>query len=548
MKIGTKLILGFLAIAAAGVGSGAFGVLSLDTTARASTQLYEKMTLPLEQLVNFGMDSQRARNSLRDIIDENEPQSIEAAISSMKSLEDNVDRNTALFEATLLSDIGHQAYEKYIAARDAYRANVEEVVALARENKDADALDLVQGEGKILARAELAAIQKLASVKVELARQAAVSNADLAARTKLLMSLILGLATLASLILGLALSRSVTLPLRKTVELAGFISGGDLSNDVDTKQLRRHDEIGDLASSLEAMVTSLRDVVQSVSTSANQVSAGSEEISSTAEQLSQGATEQAASAEEVSSSIEELGSTIRQNADNSVAAEGIARKSSGDASLGGASVAQTIEAMKKIAGKIGIIEEIARQTNLLALNAAIEAARAGETGKGFAVVASEVRKLAERSQTASREISELTSSSLAVADRAGTLIGAVVPDIQRTADVVQEISSATREQSEGLGQIGKAIGQLDTITQQNASASEELASMAEELNGQALQLAETLRFFKLPSELLVAEGETPKDAPVEGRVSGGKETRKAAPRSRAIVPVPAAADASFEEF
>ena len=195
--------------------------------------------------------------------------------------------------------------------------------------------------------------------------------------------------------------------------------------------------------------------------------------------------------------MEQMTSNIRQNADNAMQTEKIAVKSADGARQGGKAVEETVHAMKEIANKISIIEEIARQTNLLALNAAIEAARAGEHGKGFAVVASEVRKLAERSQKAAAEISQLSASSVEVAERAGALLGQMVPDIQKTAELVQEINAASREQDLGAGQINKAIQQLDQVIQQNASASEEMSSTAEELSSQAEQLQSTIAFFRV---------------------------------------------------
>lgn len=304
--------------------------------------------------------------------------------------------------------------------------------------------------------------------------------------------------TVAALILALWCSifivRSITRPLRLAVETSNQLAEGNLCVSIasDSK-----DETGQLISAMATMVTKLKEVVADVKSATDNVAAGSQELSSSAEEMSQGASEQAAAAEEASSSMEQMSSNISQNSDNASQTEKIAIKCASDAKEGGKAVANTVQAMKEIAGKIGIIEEIARQTNLLALNAAIEAARAGEHGKGFAVVASEVRKLAERSQKAAAEISDLSSTSVDVAEKAGELLTKMVPDIQRTAELVQEISAASREQNTGADQINKAIQQLDQVIQQNASASEEMASTAEELASQADLLQGSIAFFRL---------------------------------------------------
>ncbi|QOX78781.1 MCP four helix bundle domain-containing protein [Trichlorobacter lovleyi] len=262
-------------------------------------------------------------------------------------------------------------------------------------------------------------------------------------------------------------------------------------------ELKKRSDQDDLMESLYNMVEKLKEIVREVQAAADGVATGGQQLSATAQSLSQGATEQAASAEEISSSMEEMSSSIKQNADNASQTEKISNKSATDAREGGKAVNETVAAMKEIATKISIIEEIARQTNLLALNAAIEAARAGEHGKGFAVVASEVRKLAERSQTAAGEISELSGRSVQVAEAAGQMLTAILPDIQRTAELVQEISASSKEQDAGADQINRAIQQLDQVIQQNASAAEEMASTTEELAGQAEQLKTTIAFFSL---------------------------------------------------
>ncbi|UTF51833.1 methyl-accepting chemotaxis protein [Desulfomicrobium sp. ZS1] len=304
----------------------------------------------------------------------------------------------------------------------------------------------------------------------------------------------LSIGVLIGVITAIFLTKGITGPVRQGVEFARKLAEGDLTAKLDVDQ---KDEVGVLAQALRDMVSKLREIVTEVQSASDNVASGSEELSASAEQLSQGATEQAASVEEVSSSMEEMGSNIRQNADNASQTEKIALKAAVDAEAGGKAVVQAVGAMKNIAEKISIVEEIARQTNLLALNAAIEAARAGEHGKGFAVVAAEVRKLAERSGSAAAEISELSSSTVTVADQAGQMLIKLVPDIQRTAELVQEISAASNEQNAGAEQINKALQQLDQVIQQNASASEEMASTSEELSSQAEQLQSSISFFHL---------------------------------------------------
>jgi methyl-accepting chemotaxis protein len=334
-------------------------------------------------------------------------------------------------------------------------------------------------------------------------------------------------------LLGFGIARSITRPLTQAVKVSELVSLGDLSTRMEVDST---DEIGQvirslnkvidnlqvmaeaaegvaegdltvhiearsdkdtLGHSLASMAQKLRAIVKDVRSAADDVATGSQELSASAEQLSQGTTEQAAAAEEASSSMEQMVANIRQSAENAEHTEKLAMKSSADAREGGAAVTQTVSAMKQITEKILIIEEIARQTNLLALNAAIEAARAGEHGKGFAVVASEVRKLAERSQTAAAEINSLAASSMDVAQTAGDMLNKLVPDIQKTAELVQEIAAASNEQNAGAEQINRAIQQLDQVINQNATAAEEMASTSEQLSGQAEQLQQNVAYFKV---------------------------------------------------
>jgi methyl-accepting chemotaxis protein len=284
----------------------------------------------------------------------------------------------------------------------------------------------------------------------------------------------------------------MTANLRVSAALADKIADGDLT--VSHKPLSEQDKLGH---ALVRMIERLRGVVGDATVASNNVASGSQELSSTSEQVSQGATEQAAAAEQASASMEEMSANIKQNAENAAQTEKIARQSAQDAEASGIAVDRAVGAMRTIAEKIGIVQEIARQTDLLALNAAVEAARAGEHGRGFAVVASEVRKLAERSQGAAAEISAVSSNTVDAATEAGEMLSKLVPDIRRTAELISEISAACREQDIGAGQINQAIQQLDQVTQQNAGASEQISSTSEELAAQAEELQASIAYFRV---------------------------------------------------
>ncbi len=330
------------------------------------------------------------------------------------------------------------------------------------------------------------------------------------------MKMLIPTVVLLVIIFGLVLMvvRSIVSPLQHAVDISERMSQGDLSMEVPPSN---GDEAGQVLRSMRHMVDRLKQIVAEVSQAAENVTGGSEELASASMELSQGASTQASAVEEVSASMEEMTSSISQNASNAKTTDSIALKASSDTAKGGEAVRNTVTAMKEIAEKILIVEEIARQTNLLALNAAIEAARAGEHGKGFAVVAAEVRKLAERSGQAAAEISELSSDSMQVAEEAGGLLERIVPDINKTAELVQEIASASDDQNAGAEQVNTGIQDLNKVVQQNASASEEVASTAEELSSQAELLQDTLRFFKLDRMTM--------NMLAKGQSAGGKNTK-----------------------
>jgi methyl-accepting chemotaxis protein len=310
--------------------------------------------------------------------------------------------------------------------------------------------------------------------------------------------------------------------MKDTAQALGALAEGNLTHRITRDYAGL---FGEVKASANSTAENLTRVIGEVREASNALTGAASQVSATAQSLSQAASEQAASVEQTTASIDVMSASISQNSDNARVTDGMASKASKEAIDGGGAVGLTVGAMKQIASKIGIVDDIAYQTNLLALNAAIEAARAGEHGKGFAVVAAEVRKLAERSQLAAKEIGDLASSSVSTAERAGKLLDEIVPSIQKTSELVQEIAASSSEQSESVIQIGGAMGQLSQATQQNASASEELAATSEELSAQAEQLQQSIAFFHT--------GDTPPAA--SSRPSLGQDRRASAPRLTSAV-------------
>ena len=381
-------------------------------------------------------------------------------------------------------------FEKFAAIND-------RIMALGMENSNAAAAQFLVDQ--IGPKAE--EISKNIASLLEVTREDMATTVEVSDQHySTTMSTLIGV-SVAAAIFGIVsafwVSMSISNGLRRALDVGLRLAQGQLSADTSSKS---NDEISDLLGVNADLIAKLRAVAQDMNQSSSAVAAGAHAMSATAEQLAAGATEQAAAAEQASSAMEEMTANIRQSADNAAQTEKIATQSSGQAIESGKAVDEAVRAMKTIADKITIIQEIARQTDLLALNAAVEAARAGQHGKGFAVVASEVRKLAERSQQAAGEINELSGKTVEVSMKAGSMLQALVPSIQKTADLVTEISAAMREQNTGADQINQAIRQLDSVIQSNAAASTEAASVSQGLASQSEQLHATIGFFKLDEQ------------------------------------------------
>ncbi|KAF0215070.1 MAG: methyl-accepting chemotaxis [Geobacteraceae bacterium] len=495
LKIGTKLLSGFILVALIATVIGVVGITKIRSIAQEDRELYEFNTKPVGDLGLMAVSFQRTRVNLREVLLDKTAEDANKHLARIKELDQSIEEGLKKFEKVIEGDEDRKGFENLKETIAKFTPIREKIIALAVAGKKDEALSFMRAESSVqAAKAVDEAIQKILQTNMEEGKEKADKNGVHAKAATTITLIILSVGAFLAVGLGIFISRIISRPVREGVDVANKLAGGDLTVSIEVNST---DETGKLLTAMKNMVEKLREVVADVTTAADNVAAGSQQMSSGSEEMSQGASEQAAAAEEASSSMEEMSSNIKQNADNALQTEKIAVKSAQDAQQGGKAVTETVVAMKEIAGKISIIEEIARQTNLLALNAAIEAARAGEHGKGFAVVASEVRKLAERSQKAAAEISELSATSVDVAEKAGELLTRMVPDIQKTAELVQEISAASREQDTGAEQINKAIQQLDQVIQQNAGASEEMASTAEELASQAEQLQSAIAFFKV---------------------------------------------------
>ncbi len=571
LTIKTKLAGAFAAVLAIAMILGVVGVMKMSSVNDQSTVITENWMPSIDAIHSINTATSDLRAQQYAHITSTDPARMAEVEKDIAATLDTIKSERAKYETLISSDDERALYNQFAGKFENYLRDGERMLTFSRVNQNEAAAQAMLSS-KPLYDDLSADLLKLVNLNVDGGKAASVEGDKVFAEARTMFIALVVAGLVIGVVAALWISRTVTLGLRKVSTAIEAVAIGDLDQDI---KVTTNDEIKDLVDtvdrmtanlrataamadeiaqgdltvqpkplsdkdtlglSLQSMVERLRGVVADALSAADNVSSGSQELSATSEQMSQGATEQAAAAEQASASMEEMAANIKQNADNAAQTEKISRQSAKDAELSGEAVTRAVDAMRTIADKIGIVQEIARQTDLLALNAAVEAARAGEHGKGFAVVASEVRKLAERSQTAAAEIGTVSCDTVKAAQEAGDMLQRLVPDIRKTAELVSEISAACREQDVGANQINEAIQQLDKVTQQNAGASEEMSATSEELAAQAEELQTSIAFFRTDSAG-GRSGRAPARAPA--RASTFKSPPKPAARPVAKAAAPA---------
>lgn len=508
LKVGVKLILGFLIVALVAGGIGLVGVLNIREIDRLDTQLYEKMTVPLGNMILVAESFQRYRGNVKDIILAETAAEIEDYEGRIADRNKEFDENLVAFEATLLTEEGKRMVAELIDNKAQYDVVAKNIIQYAKVgNKDA-ALALMKGEGNTLRTKIEELYRELKDSKVNLAKETALGNTQTANSATIMMISLLAAGVAVSMFLGLYITSTIKKPITVMMDAANRLADGDLQVEIP---ITTKDELGILAQSFRVMVQNTNEVMTNINSASEQVASGSRQVSDSSMSLSQGATEQASSIEELTASIEQIAAQTRLNADNATQANQLSSSTKENAISGNQQMQLMLKSMDEInessssIGKIiKVIDEIAFQTNILALNAAVEAARAGEHGKGFAVVAEEVRNLAARSANAAKETTDLIEGSIKkveggtkIANETAKALTEIVGSIDNVTKLVAEIAVASNEQAMGVEQINQGISQIADVVQTTSATSEETAAASEELSSQAEMLKNQVSRFKL---------------------------------------------------
>ena len=501
LGLGAKLLAAFSVCALITLALGTWCVLEMEKIGNRGQSIYENNLLAIANLSKADLNVVMHARSVMSALAQQKDKKVQTEIlDKVNSFWEQAEKNYAQYLKTEPTPEEKALRDKIEALTPDYLEFTDDATSLLEAGKNDEAAIVINGKLRTQTQAIEAAYDDLVLNNIERADVVNQESLDLVTKTRKFTLIAIGISFAIAFLMGIVVARMIMSQIggepAYAADVVKRVASGDLTIEVAT----RKKDTTSLLYNMQQMVTKLRNVMGDISAASNSLASASKQISASSQALSQNASEQAANVEETSASVEEISSTVAQNADNARVTDDIASKSAGDAQNGGEAVRETVTAMRQIAQKIGIIDDIAYQTNLLALNAAIEAARAGEHGRGFAVVAAEVRQLAERSQVAAQEIGSLAGNSVSLAERAGTSLEQLVPSIRKTADLVQEIASASREQTSGLEQISSAVNQLSQTTQMTASASEQLSSTSEEMSGQASRLQSVVHYFKISND------------------------------------------------
>jgi methyl-accepting chemotaxis protein len=536
MKIGWKLILAFLLMAAIAAVIGVTGIVKIRQINNADTKLYEKMTVPLGDLAFISVSFQRIRINLRDIVDSPDPAGKKIAQDMITELRQGIDEHATKFEKTILTEEGRRLFGEFKEARQVYLKYMDQVMELEKTGKGAEAGLLLRGDAKKAAKHEQDLLYKLMESKEGQAKLTSDSNDSEATSATIIMSVLAACGVLLAILLGIFIASAITAPLKEAVSIANRIANGDLTVKVTTK---RQDEAGQLMSAMQNMVEQIRNMIARTVDISAAIASASQQLHSTSEQIATGAEEVACQTNTVATASEEMSATSNDIARNCVMAAETSKQTADSATAGARVVNETIVGMNVIADRVrqtsktvealgtrseqigdivGTIEDIADQTNLLALNAAIEAARAGEQGRGFAVVADEVRALAERTTKATREIGEMikaiqkeTQEAVSAMDegvhevekgaessqKSGQALEEILNGINEVSMQVNQIATAAEQQTATTSEVTNNIQQITAVVQGTAQGASETAMAAERLNKNAEELQQLVRQFKL---------------------------------------------------